>query len=259
VTGDGLRTFTRIDTIAPVMKLLCLFAMVLTAGLFPSASASAADVAKPKPVLAPLPELLAKQHASEGQRLEQAGDYRRALKEYQAAIAEQPVNDLKPIAPLTDDPSPFLIRASAELDAARVMPRVPGQKPQAVAAMLSSADRHFSNVLTIVQGRPVNVANQTVTLTSKAMLGRTYVRLLSGNITMARADLESASTRPVPEAPQISGVLTGLDKRFAELPPAEKSKPEALVKLGIEVVKAFLPKYAGLAVAVGDVADAFKK
>jgi len=240
------------------MRVSFVFAMVLAAALSRSA-ARAGDAATQRPVLKPLPELLLKQHADNGERLERSGDFSGALKEYQAAIAEQPVNDRKPIAPLADDPHPFLNRASAELDAARVMRMIPGHDPKEMATLLSRANAHFSAVLTIVEGRSVSPANETVSLSQKASLGRAYVGLLSGNVTKARADLENASTRPGPAVPQLRGLLTGIDERIAALPPPQRDKQDALVKLGVEVIKAFLPKYVGLATAVGNVADAFRK
>jgi hypothetical protein len=244
---------------------LCVLGLgVVVSFSIATGSTAAGDASKPAQPLTTVSDLLmkqAKQHANEGRRLEQVGDYRGALKEYQAAVAERPVNDNKIVEPLKDDPNVFLIRASAELDAARVMSRTPGHDPKAVAGLLWNAEGHFSKVLAIVQGRPVSPENQSVTLLQKATLGRAYVRLMTGNLTTARADLQSASERPGAAAPQFRGALAGLDQKIAEQSAAAKTpgKGEALVKLGVEVIKAFLPKYAGLAVAVGDVAEAFKK
>src|SRR3569832_1287234 len=107
------------------MRVSFVFAMVLAAALSRSA-ARAGDAATQRPVLKPLPELLLKQHADNGERLERSGDFSGALKEYQAALAAQPVNDRKPIAPLADDPHPFLNRAAAGMEAARVRRWYPG-------------------------------------------------------------------------------------------------------------------------------------
>lgn len=228
-----------------------------------AASARAAESAPPKtgrPLTAVSDALnaRAKQHAAAGWRLEQTGDYHGALQEYQAAIAERPIDESKPVNSFAWDPSPFLIRAGAEVDSARVLSKAPSPDANEVAKLLSRAEADFSIVLRIVEARPISPENQSVTLLQKATIGRAYARLMAGNLTLARKDLQTASARPGPEVPHIRDTLTGLDTKITQHVPPDTKVP-ALINLGIEVTKAFLPKYGGLAVAVGDVADAFRK
>ena len=106
----------------------------------------------------------------------------------------------------------------------------------------------------------------------KATLGRGYARLFAGNLGGARTDLQGLKFGQlggmVVAQQQVNGAVARLNSDIAaqaktdKAPPAgAQTKPDrvtAVMNLGLEIAK-FFPKYQGLAVALGDVVDAFRK
>jgi hypothetical protein len=159
----------------------------------------------------------------------------------------------------------FLVRGGAAVDAARAMSRMPGHDPGAVRNLAARAESDFSTV--IKSTRPVDAASRDLLL--KATLGRGYARLLRGGLEEARTDLRGLKFGQNAEmggAQQVQGALVRIDSGIAaqaKAPPERGSTPKmdkltALMNLGQEIVKNFFPRYQGLAVAIGDVASAFK-
>lgn len=209
----------------------------------------------------------ARARAEKGRMLEQSGRSIEAVGEYRGAIADLDKSLDQPGAGTSKSTNAqlYLARAGAEVDAARAISRMPVRDYPAVTDYATKAEADFTTAIRLVMAEPASAENAS--LLQKANLGRGYARLLRGDLQLARADLQGLKLASASESKQVQGTLTGLDKEItaqAKLPApkdpaAQKEKLRALMNLGLQLVDTFLPKYRGLAVAVGNVADAFSK
>jgi hypothetical protein len=206
----------------------------------------------------------ARDRAEKGRALEQAGRSIEAVGEYRGAIADLDKSLDKPGAGTSKSANPqlYLARAGAEVDAARAISRMPVRDYAAVTDYATRAEADFTTAIGLVMGEPPS-AEKSVLL-QKATLGRGYARLLRGELTEARTELQGLKLAPPSQAQQVQVTLKGLDKEIAAQakrpqPTDPKEKARALMNLGLQLVDTFLPKYRGLAVAIGNVADAFSK
>jgi len=218
---------------------------------------------------------MARQQADKGRAYEAQGQYPAALQQYREAIAGLDKYFDGPSNHANGNPLAFLVRAGAAVDAARALSRSSATPDTAaIKALTDRAESDFTTVIRIVTPvdgkQPLDDASRAMLM--KATLGRGYARLLAGDLVAARTDLrglkvsQAAQVRQAGQVPagqqQVQGALTKLDHDIAadvKAPPDDKKKKvAALMNLGQEVVKAFFPRYQGLAVAVGGVADAFQ-
>ena len=251
--------------------------MVLFAALLPSAPCfSRAAVAAP-----PTEELsltavsdtladVARQQSERGRRYEQAGQYSLALTEYRDAIAGLDRSFDRPSNQASGNPKAFLVRGGAAVDAARALSRIPGYDRDEVRRLAKRAELDFRAV---ARNCKADAAGRD--LIQKAMLGEGYARLLRGDLEGARTNLlgvrygqtvgQMVAAQQVQSAVgRINIDIAAQDKAPPQQGPQQGSKAKldkltASMNLGQEIVKSFFPKYQGLALAIGDFADAFRK
>jgi hypothetical protein len=249
-------------TNAPLLRVASVLTLVAVWSV--PAFTHAAPAASPPPSgelnLTAVSDTLAdmgRQQAEKGRTYEQGGLYAPALKEYRDAIAGLDRYFDKPSNNASGNPKAFLVRAGAAVDAARALSRMPGHDPAEVRRLAERAESDFTTVLRIT--RPTDAANRD--LIQKATLGRGYARLLRGELQQARTDLQGLKFSQPGATQQVQSAVVRINSDLATSAPKtdKKDKLTVLMNLGQEVVKTFFPKYQGLAVAIGDVADAFKK
>lgn len=250
------RPFIRVATI-PFAVLLCSAPRIVGAAQPPPSSE--VRIGTVSDTLADM----ARQQADKGRLYEEKGLYGAALQQYREAIAELDKYFDQPSNHAAGNPKAFLVRGSAAADAARALSRSPGvNDPAGVRAFATRAESDFSTVLRIT--KPTDAESQQ--MIQKATLGRGYARLLVGNLVDARADLQGLKVgQMVVAQQQVSGAVTRLNSEIAaqaKTPPGPQPKPDkvtAVMNFGQELAKAFFPKYQGLAVATGQLVDAFRK
>ena len=91
-------------------------------------------------------------------------------------------------------------------------------------------------------------------------MGRTYISLLQGNLTDAQASLRAIvkSLDPASRIGAFSEALRKLDQQPTTPNAKRPDKAEAVFNLAKSIVETCFPKYAAMAVAAGNVVDAFK-
>jgi hypothetical protein len=209
----------------------------------------------------------ARARAEKGRALEASGRSIEAVGEYRGAIADIDKSIDKPGAGTSKSTNAqlYLARAGAEVDAARAISRMPLTDHSEVTELAVKAEADFTTAINLVSAEPLSP--EKTALLQKANLGRGYARLLRGDLKQARVQLQGLKLASASEAKQVEGTLKGLDKEITaqdKVPPPKdlatrKEQLRALMNLGLQIVDKFLPKYSGLAVAIGNVADAFSK